>query len=298
MDLYENAPDPGLRAAAGWVLRRWGRRERLQQIDNTLATGRVEGHRGWYVNKQGQTFTLLDNPHRAGAGAGKEPMAQGFAIASTEVTVAQFRAFKADHKVDETVAPSPDCPVNSVSWYDAAAYCNWLSKQAGIAADQWCYLPGKDGRLDVAPDILRRAGYRLPTEQEWELACRAGAKTRWSCGEVDGGLASCYAQWYGNSQAMGVSQSCPVGKFKPNDFGLFDMHGNVSELCLDDSRRHETGRAFRNDITCSLRGGWCFSEFGEAGCDSRMISGRLNRMRGVGFRPARTFPYRTRPTGG
>ena len=79
---------------------------------------------------------------------------RSFAIASKEVTVDQFRAcpwFK-DHAYDKGSAPTSDCPMNSVSWYDAAAYCNWLSKQEGIPKEEWCYEPNEKAEYAEGPE--------------------------------------------------------------------------------------------------------------------------------------------------
>src|SRR5262249_23780706 len=80
--------------------------------------------------------------------------------------------------------------------------------------------------MKLAPDYLKRKGYRLPTEAEWEYACRAGAVTRWYYGESEELLGK-YAWHVGNSD----KHSWPVGHLKPNDFGFFDMHGNVWVWC-------------------------------------------------------------------
>ena len=77
-----------------------------------------------------------------------------------------------------------------------------------------------------APDFLNRTGYRLPTEAEWEYACRAGAVTSRCYGETEELLPN-YAWYSENSKG----RSRPVGSLKPNDFGLFDMHGNGWQWC-------------------------------------------------------------------
>src|SRR5262249_49983162 len=94
---------------------------------------------------QGQTMILIPKPREGvfwmGEGIARHQQALGhnFAISSEDVTVEQFQLFRAEYKPDKRYAPTKECPAIEVSWYDAAAYCNWLSEREGIAEAQWCY---------------------------------------------------------------------------------------------------------------------------------------------------------------
>ena len=100
-------------------------------------------------------------------------------------------------------------PVINVSWEDAQAYLEWLNTELGLA-----------GRMDA---------YRLPSEAEWEYACRAGTATPFSFGET---ISKQQAQ-FSEGEWGSAKQTVPVGSFPPNAFGLHDMHGNVYEWCAD-----------------------------------------------------------------
>jgi formylglycine-generating enzyme required for sulfatase activity len=118
-------------------------------------------------------------------------------------------------------------------WYDAAAYCNWLSKEEGLPEDQWSYEPNSAKLFGDGMKIrLGRQGYRLPSEGEWEYAGRAGAVTDYCFGHQEPRkeeLLKRYGWYEANSSAL----PWPVGTLRPNDLGLFDVHGNVLQWCQD-----------------------------------------------------------------
>jgi formylglycine-generating enzyme required for sulfatase activity len=113
----------------------------------------------------------------------------------------------------------PKNPVEQIRWKDAAEYSNARSRREGLAP---AYDP-KTWRCDFAA-----AGYRLPTEAEWEYACRAGARTEYSFG--DGPAALGEHAWFKENCTRSPQ---PVGGRKPNPWGLYDMYGNVWEWCHD-----------------------------------------------------------------
>jgi formylglycine-generating enzyme required for sulfatase activity len=114
-------------------------------------------------------------------------------------------------------------PVELVSWDDAIQFCNKLSEREGLKP-YYQFGAGAQSGGD---------GYRLPTEAEWEYACRAGTATRYGFGDDEKSLGE-YA-WYGDNSG---DQPHPVGQKRPNAFGLYDMHGNVKEWCWDWSDSH------------------------------------------------------------
>jgi formylglycine-generating enzyme required for sulfatase activity len=180
----------------------------------------------------------------------------------------------------------------------AAAYCNWLSKEEGIHENQWCY-EIKGNEIKRKARYLSLSGYRLPTEAEMEFATRAGAVTSRYYGE-SGELLGKYA-WYSQNAE---DRSQPVGSKKPNDLGLFDMHGNVWCWCQERHKEYPHGQGegeIEDDnedyvniniqkTTRALRGGSFFARALDARSASRYWAVPPNRNPDVGFRPARTFP--------
>lgn len=123
---------------------------------------------------------------------------------AVEVTNKQYEQFDPAHNKLRglgRVSKSDEEPVTMVSWQQAVAFCKWLSK--------------KEGRL-----------YRLPTEAEWEYACRAGAATKFHTGDT-------ITDKQANITEIERTRTRPVGEYKPNAWGLHDMHGNVEEWCHD-----------------------------------------------------------------
>jgi serine/threonine protein kinase/formylglycine-generating enzyme required for sulfatase activity len=310
LELYRDDPDPGIHGAAEWLLRQWQFAGQLREIDRKLATGKAEGKRRWYVNRQGQTMVIVPRPKGPfWMGEGDDDMLRrhrrlikrGYAIAAKEVTVKEFLEFHKKHKYSKQRSPTPDCPITDVSWHDAAAYCNWLSEKQGIPKDQWCYEVEKEGEegpiMKPAPNYLQKAGYRLPTEAEWEYACRAGAETPYSFGEADELLVR-----YGWYSVNSADRSHPVGGLKPNDLGLFDMHGNAFEWCHDLGRKYPTSKgggeiedkedlkSEREDDNRTLRGGAFDRVALIARSSFRWIFFSEDRDSFFGFRPARTYP--------
>lgn len=137
----------------------------------------------------------------------KVNLTNAFKVSATEITNKQYEEFDPGHRKyrgRNGFSNDDDEAVVYVSWDDAMAYCKWLSK--------------KEGKT-----------YRLPTEAEWEYACRANTYSTFSNGDK---LPANVLKWQDKPESISV-QKLTVKKSKPNGFGLYDMHGNVEEWCMD-----------------------------------------------------------------
>lgn len=313
----------------------WAQRETLEKIDKEFA-GQDRRGRNWICTKEGQTLSVIEGPVTYTMGTpGFEPgrdksnaealhqqqVPRSFAIATKEVTVKQFQRFldsnpdiKELAKMGGNKNPSRDgswmqrlglddnAPQVFMTWFEAAQYCNWLSAQEGIPEDQWCYPTMKEIKegMMLPVSYLHRTGYRMPTEAEWQYTCRAGTSSMRSFGDAEE-LLSEFAWFSGNTFNQ---RPYPVGQLKPNDFGLFDMYGNVWEWGQDliksyraltkDSTRIDTedeSRIVSKDFKRPRLGGsYTYSA-------DYLRSGYRNegyipdeRRDSVGFRIARTMP--------
>jgi formylglycine-generating enzyme required for sulfatase activity len=281
------------RSAAEWLLRRLKHEETIRTVNRDVAAARFSAtalrDHEWWVTTDGHTMLVIRRPGEVPissfedksngdeATMTRQTLPYDFAISVHEVTMEQFRRFRPDANFALDVADDPQCPANKVSFNDAIKYCEWLNDQEGISAEERCYDPDAaiDNALAALPtQKLMRSGYRLPTEVEWEFACRAKSTTTWVCG-ADSEHLSSFA-WFNVNSDRQLHQ---VGLLRPNPLGLFDVAGNVSEWC------HTSA----DDQKLILRGGM-YDEAARLLRSGRRQSQSSTGYSFTGFRIARTLP--------
>ena len=141
-----------------------------------------------------------------------------FLMATAPVTQALYREITGE---EPSEFKGRDLPVETVTWFEAVRFCNRLSEKLNFAPAY--RIDGEDVAWDRKND-----GFRLPTEAEWEYACRAGTTTRFAAGDLEADLEK--MGWYSRNSG---NQTHPVKQRKPNAWGIFDMHGNVLEWVWD-----------------------------------------------------------------
>lgn len=229
-----------------------------------------------------------------------------FAMAKYPVTQKLYQEVMGDNP---SYRKGEDLPIEMVSWFDAVRFCNKLSERVGLRP---CYrivepkqpMPqqqkeeeGDDAWAKARPEVeweQSGEGYRLPTEAEWEYACRAGTETAYSFGDDPAQLGD-YA-WFGSNSEVRTHE---VGTKKPNGWGLYDLYGNVWEWCWDWYGEYQATRDNDSSVMVScpigppigdrrvLRGGSFAFEPVELRCAARGWFLPEDRLQAWGFRCVR-----------
>jgi sulfatase modifying factor 1 len=208
VELRNNSPNNGVHAACDFSLRKAkfplpSRTESQNRFTNSAGINMLLVPAGKF-NRKPTANTPIQTVE----------VTRPFYIADREITVSQFNQFLSE----ESEAENAELPVGSVSWGQAIEFCNWLSEKEGL---ELCYQDEGESRQWIA----EANGYRLPTEAEWEYACRANAETEFFIGDDDV-LLGAYA-------VFRAADALPAGSKSPNRLGLFDTAGSICEWCFD-----------------------------------------------------------------
>lgn len=304
LSLHSLTEDSGLRSAIRWVA---GRRALDLPAQHALPFEMILIHSGEFAMGN-------DDPTLQYAGRTRHAvqLTRDYWIADREVHVGLYREFLADKEypedekpleykqwsADPTVSPTANHPVQKVSWADAVRFCNWLSRKHQLTPVyqkvEDVALADANGKMVAMENWVRdfeANGYRLPTEAEFEFACRAGTTTRYSFGDDQR-----YREHYAATSNNTLIPANAVATLLPNAWGLFDTHGNVWEWAEDwwrdfpdesevdpcGSTPELAGRAYRGGGVCNFSGDPVSCCRGSARPDAR--------YRNLGFRVARNAP--------
>ncbi len=252
-ELQQSTPDSGVQAAARLAMKRWGQQPTLKNVsqsdypwsdfDPELRLVRIPAG-SQILGRTNPDVQHDDNrPHLV-------TLTRPYWMADREISVGQYRQFIEDPTYPDELKPvdnqrwQPDLltsptnshPVQRISWYDAAMFCNWLSHRNG-KQPRYEFLQTKRDDHEIAAILndefqvqidLEADGFHLPSEAQWEMACRAGSETDFYFGN-DFEL----FRHYGTFSSARQMATAPCGSLLPNRFGVFEMHGNVWEWCED-----------------------------------------------------------------
>lgn len=298
--------DAAVRSAAIWTMGRWG----IPQPAVEPAKS-PRGEQQWHVNGLGMNMVRISPGEfrRADLLGGssvlhKVTLTKPFLLSDREVSVSQFQEFMNDKLIPETqrpaewegekteISPTQQHPVQRVSWFDAVLFCNWLSRREGLTP---AYERTGEKQVVLAKEydswrlVENAEGYRLPTDAEFEYACRAGSRTKYCVGDATD-LLAVYAVFN-----QGRTEAC--ASKRPNAWGLFDMHGNVWEWCHDVFAQYGDTREFVDPEgpvgevgNRVLRGGCFQSEEQQLQASMRDSIQPAGRTTADGFRVARSWP--------
>ncbi|MBT4724268.1 MAG: formylglycine-generating enzyme family protein [Planctomycetaceae bacterium] len=235
----------------------------VKSITNTI---------GMKLNKIPAGTFLMGSPETEEGRYGNEhqhevTITKAFYMQTTEVTQGQWKSVMGTEpwKGEDYIKEGANYAAVYVSWNDAVAYCKKLSE--------------KEGKT-----------YRLPTEAEWEYACRAGTETRWSFGNSEKVLGD-YAWYFKNAWDIDEKYAHQVGLKRPNAFGLYDMHGNVLEWCHDYYEEDYYQQSPTNDPLGPAQGSFRICRGGSWGNFSRN-SRSAGRVRFGADYPSNIFGFR------
>lgn len=234
---------------------------------------------------------------------GWETIESPFLLGETEVTQELYQAVMGENPSE--FKNNSQNPVENVSWFDAILFCNELSRLQGL---RQCYtlrdISTKDEKgidqkrimsanvaslLDSSVPNSSKNGYRLPREKEWEYAAKAGRSddkaNRWAGTNTnDKDEVKKYAVCTENSEINGKKQTHPVKTKKPNEWGFYDMSGNVYEWCWDNY-----DPKYYTHETRTIRGGSWHDPIGAVRSTYRCSNEWSNRKNTIGFRVCRSF---------